>query len=79
MNHNNTNVLFLDEIFSGLDKNNVYKTIEILKEYSEQYNLTVFVVSHEYLPEEFFNSTITVTQKDHFSEMTEVNHVKLLK
>lgn len=79
MKHNNTNVLFLDEIFSGLDKNNVYKTIEILKEYSEQYNLTVFVVSHEYLPEEFFNSTITVTQKDHFSEMTEVNHVKLLK
>ena len=36
-------------------------------------------IDFEYLPEEFFNSTITVTQKDHFSEMTDVNHVKLLK
>jgi DNA repair exonuclease SbcCD ATPase subunit len=76
MKHSNTNVLFLDEIFSGLDKNNVYKAIEILKDYSERYNLTIFVVSHEYLPEEFFNSTITVTQTDHFSEMHETNHIK---
>lgn len=69
MKHSHMNVLFLDEIFSSLDKNNVYKVIEILKEYAEKYNMTIFVVSHEALPEEFFNYRILVTQKDHFSEM----------
>jgi DNA repair exonuclease SbcCD ATPase subunit len=69
MKHSQMNVLFLDEIFSSLDKNNVYKAIEILKEYAEKYKMTIFVVSHESLPEEFFNSKIFVTTKDHFSEM----------
>lgn len=69
MKHSQMNVLFLDEIFSSLDKNNVYKAIEILKEYAEQYKMTIFVVSHESLPEEFFNYRILVTTQDHFSEM----------
>lgn len=69
MKHSQMNVLFLDEIFSSLDKNNVYKAIEILKEYAEKYKMTIFVVSHESLPEEFFNSKIFVTTRDHFSEM----------
>jgi DNA repair exonuclease SbcCD ATPase subunit len=69
MKHNQMNVMFLDEIFSSLDKNNVYKAIEILKEYANKYNLTIFVVSHESLPEEFFDTKILVQQKDHFSEM----------
>jgi len=69
MKHSKMNILFLDEIFSSLDKNNVYKAIEILKEYSQKYNMTIFVVSHESLPEEFFNAKIFVTTQDHFSEM----------
>ena len=69
MKHSQLNVLFLDEIFSSLDKNNVYRAIEILKEYAEKYKMTIFVVSHESLPEEFFNSKIFVTTQDHFSEM----------
>ena len=69
MKHSQMNVLFLDEIFSSLDKNNVYKAIEILKEYAEKYRLTIFVVSHESLPEEFFNYRILVQTQDHFSEM----------
>lgn len=69
MKHNKMNVMFLDEIFSSLDKNNVYKAIEILREYANQYNLTIFVVSHESLPEEFFDTKIFVQQKDHFSEI----------
>ena len=70
MKHNQMNVMFLDEIFSSLDKNNVYKAIEILREYANRYNLTIFVVSHESLPEEFFDARIQVKQKDHFSEMS---------
>lgn len=69
MKHNHMNVMFLDEIFSSLDKINVYKAIEILKEYATKYNMTIFVVSHEALPEEFFDYKIMVNQVDHFSEM----------
>lgn len=69
MKHNQMNVMFLDEIFSSLDKNNVYKAISILKEYAKKYNMTIFVVSHEALPEEFFDYKILVNQADHFSDM----------
>jgi DNA repair exonuclease SbcCD ATPase subunit len=69
MKHSQMNVMFLDEIFSSLDKNNVYKAISILKEYAQKYNMTIFVVSHESLPEEFFDYRILVNQTDHFSDM----------
>jgi DNA repair exonuclease SbcCD ATPase subunit len=69
MKHSTMNVMFLDEIFSSLDKTNVYRVISILKDYSTKYNMTIFVVSHESLPEELFDYQILVNQKDHFSEM----------
>ena len=69
MKHSTMNVMFLDEIFSSLDKTNVYRAISILKEYSTKYNMTIFVVSHESLPEELFDYRILVNQRDHFSEM----------
>jgi DNA repair exonuclease SbcCD ATPase subunit len=69
MKHSQMNVMFLDEIFSSLDKNNVYRAISILKEYATLYNMTIFVVSHEALPEELFDSKIIVTTQDHFSDM----------
>jgi DNA repair exonuclease SbcCD ATPase subunit len=79
MKHNQMNIMFLDEIFSSLDKNNVYRAIEILKEYATTYGMTIFVVSHEALPEEFFNYRILVKNKDHFSEMeiTKIGHQKV--
>lgn len=73
MKHNKMNVMFLDEIFSGLDKLNVYKAIEILREYADRYNMSIFVVSHESLPEEFFDKKIQVTMPNHFSEMDIIN------
>lgn len=69
MKHSEMNVMFLDEIFSSLDKANVYMAISILKEYSEKYGMMIFIVSHESLPEELFNYQINVTQQNHFSEM----------
>lgn len=69
MKHNKMNVMFLDEIFSGLDKNNVYRAIEILREYANLYGMTIFVVSHETLPEEFFDKKIMVSMPNHFSEI----------
>jgi len=76
LKHNNMNVMFLDEIFSGLDKKNVYKSIEILREYADKYKMTIFVVSHETLPEEFFDQRISVTMPSHFSEMTVSSNIR---
>ena len=69
MKYSQLNVMFLDEIFSSLDKNNVYLAIQILREYANHYNMTIFVVSHESLPEEFFDTKIFVKAVNHFSEM----------
>jgi DNA repair exonuclease SbcCD ATPase subunit len=69
MKHTQLNVMFLDEIFSSLDKNNIYLAIEILREYSIKYNMTIFVVSHESLPEEFFTTKLYISQVNHFSEI----------
>lgn len=69
MKHVNMNVMFLDEIFSGLDKKNVYKAIEILREYADKYSMTIFVVSHESLPEEFFDKKINVSIKNNYSDI----------
>lgn len=69
MKHGRMNVMFLDEIFSSLDKNNVYMAMEILREYANKYKMTIFVVSHETLPEEFFDTKILVKENNNFSEM----------
>ena len=69
MKYSKLNVMFLDEIFSGLDKKNVNMAVEILREYADKYNMTIFVVSHETLPEEYFDEHINVTMPNHFSEL----------
>ena len=79
LKHNNMNVMFLDEIFSGLDKKNVYMAIEILREYADKYKMTIFVVSHESLPEEFFDQKIDVTMPNHFSEINVTSNITSTK
>lgn len=69
MKHNNVNLLFLDEIFSSLDVGSIYKVVDLLKTFSKQYNMTIFVISHEPLPQEYFNLTIQVENTDHFSDI----------
>jgi DNA repair exonuclease SbcCD ATPase subunit len=69
MKHHQVNMLFLDEIFSSLDKESIYMTIEILKEFSQCHNLTIFVISHDPLPEELFDKKIMITKDNFFSEM----------
>ena len=78
MKHSQMNVMFLDEIFSSLDKNNVFRALEIIKRYSVKYNMTIFVVSHEALPEEFFNARIIVESTNHFSEMKIIKNTQLI-
>lgn len=69
MKNNKINVLFLDEIFSSLDSVSIYKVVDLLKTFAKKHNMTVFVISHDPLPEEFFDIKLFVENKDHFSDI----------
>ena len=61
------NILFLDEIFSSLDPNNVSRIVEILRRIAKDYNMNIMVINHAPLPLELFDWTITTSLKDNFS------------
>lgn len=69
MKHNNVNILFLDEIFSSLDVGSIYRVVDLLKAFAKQYNMTVFVISHDPLPEEYFDLKLQIENADHFSDI----------
>jgi len=69
LKHHQVNLLFLDEVFSSLDVDSIYRIVDLLKEFAKKYNLTIFVISHDMLPEEFFDMKIFVENKEHFSDM----------
>lgn len=73
LKHHQVNLLFLDEVFSSLDVDSIYRIVDLLKDFSKKYNMTIFVISHDMLPEEFFDLKIYVENKDHFSDMKMVN------
>jgi exonuclease SbcC len=63
------NILFLDEIFSSLDPNNVSKIVHILRRIAKDYNMNIMVINHAPLPLELFDWTITTSLKDNFSNL----------
>lgn len=69
LKHHTVNLLFLDEIFSSLDVESIYKVVDLLKDFSKTYNMTVFVISHDPLPEELFDRKLKVQKIDHFSDI----------
>ena len=70
LKHNKVNLLFLDEVFSSLDVDSIFRVVDLLKAFAKKYNMTVFVISHDPLPEEYFDIKIQVENHDHFSELT---------
>ena len=70
LKHHQVNLLFLDEVFSSLDVESIYRIVDLLKDFAKKYNMTIFVISHDMLPEEFFDMKIFVENKEHFSDMT---------
>lgn len=70
LKHNNVNLLFLDEVFSSLDVDSIFRVVDLLKTFAKKYNMTVFVISHDPLPEEYFDNKIQVENTDHFSDLT---------
>lgn len=63
------NMLFLDEIFNSLDTKNIEKVTAILKRYTIDYNMKIFLISHTPVPMEYFDKTIEVTKSDYFSDL----------
>jgi DNA repair exonuclease SbcCD ATPase subunit len=69
LKHNKVNILFLDEVFSSLDVDSIFRVVDLLKAFARKYNMTVFVISHDPLPEEYFDTKIQVENTDHFSDL----------
>jgi exonuclease SbcC len=70
LKHHKVNLLFLDEVFSSLDVESIYRVVDLLKTFAKKYNMSVFVISHDPLPEEFFDMKLTIENVDHFSDIT---------
>jgi DNA repair exonuclease SbcCD ATPase subunit len=66
------NILFLDEVFSSVDLENIQKILGLLKSFSNQYNVNIFVVHHAVLNQEMFDRIIRVN-KEIFSTIEELH------
>ena len=67
------NILFLDEVFSSIDLENISKILALLKSFSNDYNINIFVVHHAVLNEEMFDRIIRI-EKNVFSTIEEVQY-----
>ena len=65
------NILFLDEVFSSIDLENISKILALLKSFANDYNINIFVVHHAVLNEEMFDRIIRI-EKNVFSTIEEV-------
>ena len=66
------NILFLDEVFSSIDLENITKILSLLKSFSNEYNINIFVVHHAVLNEEMFDRIIRI-EKNVFSTIEEID------
>lgn len=72
------NILFLDEVFSSIDLENINSILSLLKSFANDYNINIFVVHHAVLNEEMFDRILMVS-KDIFSSIEETNINQLLE
>ena len=64
------NVLFLDEIFSSVDTDNVDILLKLLGQFAKEYKINVFVVHHSIVSESFFDRIIKL-EKNMFTTIIE--------
>ncbi len=67
------NLLFIDEIFSGLDQEAVNHIVDILAKISEKMGLHCFIINHSDISSENFNNIYFVEKKNGFSVMEQKN------
>jgi DNA repair exonuclease SbcCD ATPase subunit len=66
------NILFLDEVFSSVDIDNIQRILSLLKSFANDYNINIFVVHHAVLNQEMFDRILLI-EKNVFSSITEVD------
>lgn len=66
------NILFLDEIFSSVDVDNIQKILSLLKSFANEYNINIFVVHHAVLNQEMFDRILLI-EKNVFSQIKEID------
>lgn len=67
----NINILFLDEVFSSIDIENIDKILNLLKSFASEYKVNIFVVHHAIMKQEMFDRIINI-EKNIFSEINEI-------
>jgi DNA repair exonuclease SbcCD ATPase subunit len=65
------NILFLDEVFSSVDLDNIQKILGLLKSFANEYNVNIFVVHHAVLNNEMFDRIFKIN-KEIFSNIEEL-------
>jgi DNA repair exonuclease SbcCD ATPase subunit len=67
------NILFLDEVFSSIDLDNISKILLLLRSFANEFNVNIFVVHHAILNNENFDRIIRI-EKNIFSQIIEVQN-----
>lgn len=65
------NILFLDEVFSSIDIENIEKILILLKSFANEYKINIFVVHHAMMNEELFDRILRI-DKNVFTEIVEL-------
>jgi DNA repair exonuclease SbcCD ATPase subunit len=63
------NILFLDEVFSSVDTNNMYHMIRSLGKITRELKLNTIVVNHSILPHEEFDYILRTSKNNGFSSI----------
>lgn len=71
----NINILFLDEVFSSIDIENIEKILNLLKSFAGEYKINIFVVHHALMNEELFDRILKIDK----NVFTEINEIQLEK
>ena len=66
----NINILFLDEVFSTIDLENIYLVLGMFKDFAYEYNVNIFLVHHAMLEKSSFDRIIRI-EKDITSQILE--------
>jgi len=68
----NINILFLDEVFSSIDIEGIENILHILKDFSNKYRISIFVIHHAIMNQEYFDRIIRV-DKEIFTNLVEID------
>jgi DNA repair exonuclease SbcCD ATPase subunit len=65
----NLNFLFLDEVFTSLDRESIDKIIIMLRSFVDTHKMTVFAISHDPLPEEMFDTKLHIVKDKYWTDI----------